>query len=92
MKGLRWGRILKDLLLKRNGGLELAKQVAYDTVGGANPVNHVALEHLVDPGQIRFGSNFPWQSEDSVEASIRFWEDAWTGLPEAAAQAQVMGE
>jgi predicted TIM-barrel fold metal-dependent hydrolase len=74
-KGLRWGRIIKDLIRKRNGGLELAKQVSFDTVGAANPVASAALRHLVQPGQIRFGSNFPWDSEENVEASIRFWEE-----------------
>jgi predicted TIM-barrel fold metal-dependent hydrolase len=70
LKGLRWGRILKDLFRRRHGGLELAKRVAYDTVGAANPVTCAALQQLVSPGQIRFGSNFPWESEESVEASI----------------------
>ena len=72
MKGLRWGRILKDLIRNRNGGLQLAKQVAYDTVGAANPVTYAALRQLVGPGQIRFGSNFPSDSEEGVEASIAF--------------------
>jgi predicted TIM-barrel fold metal-dependent hydrolase len=72
IKGLRWGRILKDLIRKRNGGLELAKKVAYDTVGASNPVGYVALRQLVGPSQIRFGSNFPWDSEESVKASISF--------------------
>jgi predicted TIM-barrel fold metal-dependent hydrolase len=74
-KGLRWGRIIKDLVRKRHGGLELARQVSYDTVGAANPVASAALRHLVQPGQIRFGSNFPWESVESIEASIRFWEE-----------------
>ena len=65
-------RILGDLARKRNGGLQLAKQVAYDTVGAANPVSHVALRQLVGPGQIRFGSNFPSDPEEGVEASIAF--------------------
>jgi predicted TIM-barrel fold metal-dependent hydrolase len=72
IKGLRWGRILRDLVRRRNGGLELAQQVAYDTVGAANPVSYVALRRLAGQGKIRFGSNFPWDSEESVEASIRF--------------------
>jgi predicted TIM-barrel fold metal-dependent hydrolase len=71
-KGLRWGRILKDLIRKRNGGLQLAKQVAYDTVGATNPVSYAALRQLVSPSQVRFGSNFPWDSEESVKASISF--------------------
>ncbi len=71
-KGLRWGRILKDLIRKRNGGLQLAKQAAYDTVGATNPVSYVALRQLVGPRQIWFGSNFPWNSEESVKASISF--------------------
>jgi predicted TIM-barrel fold metal-dependent hydrolase len=72
MKGLRWGRILKDLILKRNGGLELAKGVDFDTVGATNPVSYAALRQLVGPSRIRFGSNFPWGSEECVEASISF--------------------
>ncbi|MGD2123386.1 MAG: amidohydrolase family protein [Gemmatimonadota bacterium] len=78
VKGLRWGRILKDLILKRNGGLELAKGVMYDTVGATNSVSYVALRELVGPGQIRFGSNFPWESEAGVEASIGFLS-GWGG-------------
>jgi hypothetical protein len=73
MKGLRWGRILKDLIRKRNAGLELAERVAYDTVGAANPVTHVALRQLLSPGQIRFGRNFPGESEETVEAAISFF-------------------
>jgi predicted TIM-barrel fold metal-dependent hydrolase len=81
IKGLRWGRILKDLIRNRNGGLQLAKQVAYDTVGAANPVSYVALRQLVGPDQIRFGSNFPWDSEESVEASIGFLSSRGGRLP-----------
>ena len=72
--GLRWGRILKDLLLKRHGGLELAKAVGYDTVGADNPVTHTALRRLVGLERIHFGSDFPWGSEENVEASVRFFE------------------
>jgi predicted TIM-barrel fold metal-dependent hydrolase len=56
----RWGRILKDLLLKRNGGLDLARGVSYDTVGAASPATSAALRRLVPPEQIRYGSNFPF--------------------------------
>jgi predicted TIM-barrel fold metal-dependent hydrolase len=80
-KGLRWGRILKDLVRNRNGGLQLAKHVAYDTVGAANPVSYVALRQLVGPGQIRFGSNFPWDSEECLEASIGFLSSQGGELP-----------
>jgi hypothetical protein len=72
MKGLRWGRIAKDLFLRRHGGLELAKGVNYDTVGATDIVTHRALRELVGPDRIRFGSNFPWESEERVAASIRF--------------------
>ena len=87
MKGLRWGRILKDLIRNRNGGLQLAKHVGYDTVGATNPVSHAALRQLVGPGQIWFGSNFPWDSEESVEASIGFLSSRegktpWGTVPE----------
>jgi predicted TIM-barrel fold metal-dependent hydrolase len=81
LKGLRWGRILKDLIRKRNGGLELAKRVTYDTVGATNPVSYVALRNLVGPGQIRFGSNFPWDPEESVGASIDFLSSGGGTLP-----------
>jgi hypothetical protein len=70
MTGLRWGRILKDLIRKRNGGLQLAKQVAYDSLGAANSVSYAALRQLVGPDRIRFGSNFPWDSEESAKASV----------------------
>jgi predicted TIM-barrel fold metal-dependent hydrolase len=81
VSGLRWGRILKDLIRKRHGGLLLAKGVSYDTVGAANPVSYVALRRLAGPGQIRFGSNFPWASEESAEASIRFLRGRAEPLP-----------
>ena len=61
--GLRWWRIIRDLTAKRNGGLELAKSVSYETAGFENPVTLTALRRLVDPEQILFGSNFPWDSE-----------------------------
>jgi predicted TIM-barrel fold metal-dependent hydrolase len=70
--GLRWGRILRDLALKRHGGLDLAKGLYYDTVGAANPVTLSSLRSLVSPDRILFGSNFPWDSEESVESSIRY--------------------
>lgn len=70
----RWGRIILDLARKRDGGLELARGVSYDTVGAANPVTLAALRRFVGPDGIRFGSNFPWDSEQSVEASLRFLE------------------
>ena len=70
----RWGRIILDLARNRDGGLELARGVSYDTVGAANPVTLAALRRLAEPDRIRFGSNFPWESAQSVEASIRFLE------------------
>ena len=70
--GLRWGRILRDLALKRHRGLDLAKGLNYDTVGAANPVILSSLQSLVGPDRILFGSNFPWDSEESVDSSIRF--------------------
>jgi predicted TIM-barrel fold metal-dependent hydrolase len=69
--GLRWGRILTDLALKRHRGLDLAKGLSYDTVGAANPVTLSSLQSLVGPDRILFGSNFPWDSAESVEASLR---------------------
>lgn len=70
-KRLRWWRIIKDLVLKRNGGLELAKRVSYDTSESANPVILRALRHLVKPDQIHFGSNFPWDSEAVTATFLR---------------------
>jgi predicted TIM-barrel fold metal-dependent hydrolase len=70
----RWGRIILDLARKRDGGLELAKAVSYDTVGAANPATLAALRRLVPPDSIVFGSNLPFDSEQSVEASLRFLE------------------
>lgn len=74
--GLRWGRILRDLALKRHGGLDLAKGLCYDTVGAANPVTLSSLRSLVGPDRVLFGSNFPWNSEESVESSIRYLAEA----------------
>ncbi len=71
-KGLRWGRIIKDMMAGRNGGLALARGVSYDTAGAANPVTLAALRHLVTPERIHFGSNFPWDSEAGAEASLHF--------------------
>jgi hypothetical protein len=68
----RWGRILLDLARNRDGGLELSKGVEYDSVGAANPVTLAGLLRLAGPGGIRFGSNFPWSSTESVEAACRF--------------------
>lgn len=67
----RWGRIILDLVRNRDGGLELAKGLRYDTVGAANPVTLAALLRLVGPEQVCFGSNFPWDREDAVHASLR---------------------
>ncbi len=74
--GLRWGRILRDLALKRHRGLDLAKGLCYDTVGAANPVTLPSLRSLVGPEQILFGSNFPWDSTESVYSSIRYLTEA----------------
>lgn len=79
--GFRWGRILKDLLLKRHGGLELARRVDYDTVGATNPVTLTCLQRLVEPERIRFGSNLPWATEESVAASIHFLQNGKTESP-----------
>lgn len=67
-KRLRWGRIIKDMTTGRNGGLELARSVSYDTAGAANPITLAALRRLVTPERIHFGSNFPWDSEAVVSA------------------------
>jgi predicted TIM-barrel fold metal-dependent hydrolase len=88
MGGLRWGRILKDLFLKRHGGLALAKGVGYDTVGADNPVTVGALRRLVGPDRIHFGSDLPWGPEESVEASIRFLE---LGMKPAPSNAGLLG-
>jgi len=69
--GLRWGRILKDLALKRHGGLKLAEDVLYDTVGAENPVTYAALRQLAGSDGIRFGSDLPWGSEAAAAASLR---------------------
>lgn len=63
---LRWGRIIKDLVLKRNGGLELAKGVGYEVSGAVSPVVFTALRRLVEPDRIHFGTNFPWDPEEVV--------------------------
>ena len=69
---LRWGRIIKDMTAKRNGGLELAKGLSYDTVGAANSAALAALRRLIEPQQLCFGSNFPWDSEEVIEESLGF--------------------
>jgi hypothetical protein len=68
----RWGRILLDLARNRDGGLELAKAVEYDTVGAANPITLAGLQRLAGRSRIRFGSNFPWNSAEIVEDACRF--------------------
>ena len=78
---LRWGRIIKDMMAGRNGGLALARGVNYDTAGVANPVTLAALRRLVTPERIHFGSNFPWDSEAVVSAG------ASTGVGKAIALA-----
>jgi predicted TIM-barrel fold metal-dependent hydrolase len=78
--GLRWGRILRDMTLKRHRGLDLAKGLCYDTVGAANPVTLFSLRSLVGPDRVLFGSNFPWSPEESVDHSIRYLAEA-TGRP-----------
>jgi len=83
--GLRWGRILKDLFLKKHGGLELAKAVGYDTVGADNPITHAALRRLVGSERVLFGSDFPLASKERVGTSIRFLESAATQAPPSAA-------
>jgi predicted TIM-barrel fold metal-dependent hydrolase len=57
---LRWGRIAKDLVLNRNGGLDPAQHVDYDATATADPVVRAALDRLVPRERIRFGSNFPF--------------------------------
>ncbi len=71
-KKLRWGRIMKDMIAGRNGGLVLAQGMSYDTAGAANPVTLAALRRLVMPERIHFGSNFPWDAEAVAEASLRY--------------------
>lgn len=84
----RWGRIILDLARKRDGGLELAKAVSYDTVGATNPSSLPALRRVAKPERIRFGSDFPWASTETVEASIRFLTGAnGTSLSDIAANA-----
>ena len=74
--GIRWGRVLRDLPFKRHRGLELAKGVSYDTVGAANPVTLTSLRSLVGPERILFGSNYPWEAEQSIESALGFLEGA----------------
>ena len=59
---LRWARIAKDLVLRRNGGLTLAQNVDYDSVSTSDPVVRAALERLVPKTRIRFGSDFPYST------------------------------
>jgi predicted TIM-barrel fold metal-dependent hydrolase len=48
--------------------------VSYDTVGAANPVTLTSLQSLVSPDRMLFGSDFPWESEPAIEASLGFLE------------------
>lgn len=61
--GLRWGRIIKDLALQRNTGLDLASNVSYEMAGFDDPVVRAALEELVDSDRILFGSDYPFELE-----------------------------
>ena len=87
----RWGRILLDIARNRDGGLELAKGVEYDAVGAANPITLAGLRRLAGPGRIRFGSNFPWDSEEQVEVATRFLTRGPDPLPTGATDRRVEG-
>ncbi len=65
-KKLRWGRIIIDLVTKRNSGLDLVKSVSYDTADIGPRFTLFGLNHLVDCEQIRFGSNFPFSDETTI--------------------------
>ncbi|PLX32592.1 MAG: hypothetical protein C0600_02055 [Ignavibacteria bacterium] len=65
-KKLRWGRIIVDMVTKRNSGLDLAKSVSYDTADIGPRFTLFGLSHLVDCEQIRFGSNFPFSDETTI--------------------------
>jgi len=71
---MRWGRIIIDLVTKRNSGLDLAKSVSYDIADSCTRFTLRALEKLVDPSQVLFGSNFPWASEKVIAKSIETLE------------------
>lgn len=62
-KNLRWGRVIADLVMKRNSGRDLAKTVSYDTADIGIHYTLYGLEHLVDRDRIRFGSNFPFSDK-----------------------------
>lgn len=90
----RWGRIILDMAAKRNGGLELAQRMGYDTVGAANPVSFAALKRLVPTEKIHFGSNFPWDSEAATAAAISFLHrelgsPLYLGAPEDAGRSPI---
>lgn len=59
---LRWLRIAKDLLLRGNGGLTLAKNVDYDSTASDDPIVQAALDRLVPKRRVCFGSNFPFDA------------------------------
>jgi len=68
-KQILWGRIFKDLFAKRNGGLDLAKSLSYDSVGTGHPAAQASLNQLVKTEQIYFGSDFPWNSSLTASAN-----------------------
>jgi len=69
-KKVRWGRVIVDLVTKRNSGLDLAKAVSYDTADACTRFTLRALHRLVEPEQILFGSNAPFADKARIESSI----------------------
>jgi predicted TIM-barrel fold metal-dependent hydrolase len=57
---LRWWRILRDMGLKRNGGLELIRGIGIDTADVGGPESLTPILRLVPAEKVHFGSNFPW--------------------------------
>lgn len=72
MKGTkpRWGRILVDLVRKKNGGLDLARSVSYEVADACSRFTLAGLRQLVEPDQILFGSGFPFASVAMATRSL----------------------
>jgi len=67
----RLGRIIVDLIKKRDGGLNLAKGLYYDLAASTSRYVLAPLQELVPPEQILFGSNYGWAPESVVAAAIK---------------------
>lgn len=83
-----WARpFYPTALVDRNPSLtadrvrELLGRMYYDTALIPSRPIVSALVDLVGPGQLLFGSDWPYADEDTVREEAAFWEDGGGGLP-----------